>query len=187
MTLLRHKARNEILTPLYRYQHYVEVWDRNETKLLHCVTPHTQHRHFTPSCCLNLQGRMFLQNFGTYLLITWQHITEECTLIQIKMRNSNLHQSLFILPDDGGSTILWNNGDDCYQHTWCHTPEPRCLHRECYDNLKSHMPFKTTVTVCIRNLVRYFCAIQTRTLCRMLLLPSSGLQVCPKQWYMPEL
>lgn len=71
----------------------------------------------------------------------------------------------------------------CYQHTWCHTPEDT----ECHDNLKPSMFFKTKVTVCITNVVKKFCARHTPTLCRILLLLSSELQVSLKQWCTPEL
>jgi hypothetical protein len=46
---------------------------------------------------------------GIYLLIIQQNITGEHTLILTTMKNSNLLQSVFALPDDGGSTMLPNN------------------------------------------------------------------------------
>jgi len=71
---------------------------------------HTEILHLL--CCLHLQGRTF-----PYVAILWQNITGEHTLILITTRNSNLLQSLFALPDDGGSMSTKTTVVHCYQHT----------------------------------------------------------------------
>lgn len=82
------------------------------------------------------------------------------------MRNSNLLQSSFALPDDGGSMILQNNSGALLPTYMVSHPEDS----ECHDNLKPSMFFKTKVTVCITNVVKKFCARHTPTLCSVLLL-----------------